>query len=438
MGVGIGFLIADISLKKVQKKYPFLKVVDISGLEEDPAIWGKNFPYQYESYRRTVDMERTRHGGSEAIPRLPSSDDPRNSVTQSKLEKDPRFVKMWAGYAFSHDFREERGHAYMLQDQMHTKRHEYSAQPGACLNCHASTYATMVKLGEGDLDKGFQKLNSMSYEQGIKHVNHPISCIDCHDPKNMQLRITRPAFKKGIAKFKKVKFGLDNYDVNKQATHQEMRTFVCAQCHVEYHFKGNGKELSFPWDEGLKGDEILAHYQKIGFKDWTHEFTGAAALKAQHPEFEMYSQGPHARAGVSCVDCHMPFERVGAAKVTNHHVRSPLLSVNKSCQTCHHRSQEDLEQSVYDIQKKHIEMRDKTMDALMEYIDAIIAAKKEGVSAQRLEKVLDFQRQAQFLIDFVEAENSAGFHAPQEAARLMVEAMDKIRRGEKELRNLRK
>src|SRR5690606_30654085 len=144
---------------------------------------------------------------------------PRSIVAQQKLEEDVRLKRMWAGYAFSHDFREERGHAYMLEDQVFTKRQEFSPQPGACINCHASTYVTMYKLGEGDLMKGFHALNKMPYNEAHKHVKHPVSCIDCHNPDNMELRVTRPAFMEGIKKFKKTQ-GIANYDVNKSATRQ--------------------------------------------------------------------------------------------------------------------------------------------------------------------------------------------------------------------------
>jgi nitrite reductase (cytochrome c-552) len=126
-----------------------------------------------------------------------------------------------------------------------------------------------------------------------------------------------------------------DYDVNRDASRQEMRTYVCAQCHVEYYFAGDEKLLTYPWHKGLLVEEIEAYYDEIGFSDWTHGITGARLLKAQHPEFEMWSQGTHGRAGVACADCHMPYRRVGAMKVSDHHVRSPLLDVAASCQTCH-------------------------------------------------------------------------------------------------------
>ena len=299
LAVGGAALLVNILERKQEARNPFYRVVELNDETQDPEIWGKNFPLQYDGYRRTVDMIRTRFGGSEALPRTPTNADPRSIVAQSKLEEDQRLKVMWAGYAFSEDFREERGHAYMLADQTFTRRQLFAPQPGACIHCHASVYVPYKKLGDGDLIKGFERMNPMPYSEARKLVSHPIACIDCHDPQTMQLRVTRPAFIEGIRALK-IAQGVEDYDVNTMATRQEMRTFVCGQCHVEYYFKGAEKRLVYPWSKGLKVENILAYYDEIGFKDWTHADSGAPALKAQHPEFEMWSQGIHARSGVAC------------------------------------------------------------------------------------------------------------------------------------------
>jgi len=325
--LGITALLINIFERKQESKNPFFRVVELTDETEDASIWGKNFPLQYDGYKRTVDMVRTKYGGSEAVPRTPTQADPRSIVAQSKLEQDPRLKIIWAGYAFSKDFREERGHAYMLEDQTFTERQIAAPQPGTCMHCHASLYVAYRKLGNGDLIKGFEKMNQMPYFEARKHVQHPISCIDCHDPKTMQLRVTRPGFLEGMKTLKAAQ-GIKNYDVNTMATRQEMRSFVCGQCHVEYYFKGKEKRLVYPWANGLKVDEIMAYYDQNQHKDWVHKETGAEVLKAQHPEFEMWNQGIHARAGVACADCHMPYKREGAMKISDHHVRSPLLNIN--------------------------------------------------------------------------------------------------------------
>jgi nitrite reductase (cytochrome c-552) len=366
-------LLVTIVERKQEAQNPFYRVVDLTEDTEDPAVWGKNFPLQYDGYRRTVDQQRTRYGGSEAVPRTPSDADPRSIVAQSRLEEDPRLKTMWAGYAFATDFREERGHAYMLDDQTFTER------------------------------------------------------------QTMQLRVTRPGFLEGIRAVKAAQ-GTPNYDPNTMASRQEMRAFVCGQCHVEYYFKGPEKRLTYPWDKGLKADEILSYYQENQFRDWVHAETGAPTLKAQHPEFEMWNQGVHGRSGVTCPDCHMPYQREGAMKVSDHHVRSPLLNVNRACQTCHRWSEDELVTRVHMIQDRTFQIRNLAMDALVALISDLKAARDGGVPDAQLAVARDEQRQAQFLLDFIEAENSMGFHASQESMRILALSIDHTRKGQVALR----
>jgi nitrite reductase (cytochrome c-552) len=429
--IGVALLM-NIFERKQEARNPFYRVVELTGDTEDPAVWGKNFPLQYDDYRRTVDQVRTRFGGSEAEPRTPTRADPRSVVSQSRIEEDPRLKTMWAGYAFAKDFREERGHAYMLDDQIFTERQQVAQQPGTCIQCHASVYVPYKKAGNGDLIEGFEKLNQMPYFEARKLVSHPVACIDCHDPSTMQLRVTRPGFIEGIRAFKAAQ-GVQNYDVNKQATRQEMRAYVCGQCHVEYYFKGPEKRLVYPWAKGLKVEEILAYYDEAQFKDWTHAETDAPALKAQHPEFEMWNQGIHARSGVACADCHMPYKREGALKISDHHVRSPVLNINRACQTCHKWPEEELKARVEAVQERTYKLRNVAMDALVDLIQDLKAAKGAGKTDSELLRAQDFQRKAQFYLDFVEAENSTGFHAPQEAARILGESIDFSRKGQKTL-----
>lgn len=207
---------------------------------------------------------------------------------------------------------------------------------------------------------------------------------------------------------------------------------------MEYYFKGDQKRLTFPWHKGNKVENILAYYDEVGFKDWTHAETGAPTLKAQHPEFEMWSQGIHAKSGVSCADCHMPYTRVGAHKVSDHHIQSPLLNVNKACQTCHKWSEPELTERVHTIQDRTYKMRDLAMSALVDLIADIKAAKAAGRTDAELAEARDFQRKAQFYVDYVEAENSMGFHAPQEAVRILGESIDFSRKGQNAVRNLSK
>src|SRR5688572_6587405 len=146
-------LFTNIMERKQEAQNPFFRVVELTDETDDPAIWGKNFPLQYDGYLRTVDQTRTRYGGSEALHRTPTEADPRSVVAQSRLEEDPRLKTMWDGYAFSKDFREERGHAYMLDDQIFTERQQVVKQPGTCIHCHGSVYVPYKKAGGGDLMK---------------------------------------------------------------------------------------------------------------------------------------------------------------------------------------------------------------------------------------------------------------------------------------------
>lgn len=413
---------------KESEAYPVNDDVD------DPAVWGKIFPLQYELYLKTVDMQRTKYGGSEAMPHAPTQADPRSVVAQSKVEEDPGLKAMWQGYAFAADFREERGHAYMLEDQTYTKRQVVVAQPGACMNCHASTYVAYKKEGDGDITKGFEKINALPYGDAIKLVKHPVACIDCHDSQTLALRVTRPAFIEGMRAFKASQ-GIKDYDVNKQATPQEMRAYVCGQCHVEYYFKGAERRLVFPWSKGLKVEDIQAYYDEAGFRDWTHKDTGAPALKAQHPEFELWSQGVHARSGVTCSDCHMPQVKYKDSTLTDHWVRSPVLNLKSACLGCHQRhdakiTEQQLKDRVEEIQDRHWKLRQDAMTALVGLIDDLKAARRAGKSDADLKTALYLQRRAQFYLDFIEAENSTGFHAPQEAARVLGESINFARQGQ--------
>jgi nitrite reductase (cytochrome c-552) len=464
-GAGIAMLLQNINQRQFEARQTHFKVVEVDETTTDPAVWGRNFPSQFDSYRRTVDMERTRHGGSEADPHDAA-------LTYSKIEADPRLKTMWHGYAFAVDFREERGHAYMLQDQKDTERVKVVQQPGACVHCHASTTVAYRQAGlaagaAGDggepllsegglaqLHKGFEAMCAMPWDQAVEKVEHPVTCIDCHDPGTMELRVTRPGFMNGIAALAASDDPLPHlpsierwrkgkrdqpYDANTLASRQEMRSFVCAQCHVEYYFHGDGKLVTFPWHNGLKAEQILAYYEEPAFKDgqpfkdWTHKDTGAPVVKAQHPEFELWSQGTHARAGVSCADCHMPYVREGAVKVSSHHVRSPLLDVARSCQTCHRTSEEELLARVETIQDRTKGIMDRALDALSDLIGDLKQARAEGFEDPRLAPALQLQREASWRIDFVNAENSMGFHAPQEAVRLLGEAADLARQGQIQL-----
>jgi len=423
-------LLTNIFERTQEARQPFVRVTEVTEETTDPKVWGLNWPAEYDSYLKTSLPTTTKYGGRG----MGVSD---QGPAEQKLERDPWLRRIFAGYAFSIDYRDRRGHYYSLFDQEQTRRVTERSQPGACLHCHVSILPLYRFAGQGDIQKGFEIISGMPYQKahamvddkGQPLVQHPMACLDCHDPKTMALRVTRPGFLNGI-KALKAKEGLLDYDPNRDASRREMRSFVCGQCHVEYYFKGPGKIVTYPWANGLRVEDIEAYYDAEGFTDWTHAETGTKVLKAQHPEFEVWNQGIHARAGVACADCHMPYERVGALKLSDHWVRSPLLNINRACQTCHMVPETELAGRVLTIQDRHHALLERAAKATTDLLDAIVAAKNAEATEADLKDVAALHRKAQWRLDFVAAENSMGFHAPQELARILGEGIDYARQGQ--------
>ena len=139
-------LLVNIFERKSEANTPYMRLVEVTEDDTDPAKWGINWPRQYDSYQRTALATRTRfggHGGSEALP-------------EQKIERDPWLKRMFLGYAFSIDYRDRRGHAYMLEDQEQTQR-QTKPQSGSCLHCHAAIMPLYRELGDGDAVKGFEE-----------------------------------------------------------------------------------------------------------------------------------------------------------------------------------------------------------------------------------------------------------------------------------------
>jgi nitrite reductase (cytochrome c-552) len=445
---GVTALLINIFQRKLEQQNPYVRLVEVGEDDTDPAKWGRNWPAQYDGFRRTAFPTRTRfggHGGSEALP-------------EEKIVRDPWLKRMFQGYAFAIDYRDRRGHAHMLEDQETTGRLS-KPQSGSCLHCHASVMPLYRALGQGDAMKGFEETFKFGYQELNQKLHdsghaHPVSCGDCHDPKDMALRVTRPGFIRGIAalaasnvptpaqpSIELWRSGAREhaYDPNRDASRNELRSYVCGQCHVEYYCSTK-MPLVFPWGKGLKVEEIEAYWDETkfpdgaAFYDYAHAETKAEVIKAQHPEFELWSQGIHARSGVSCADCHMPYMREGASKISDHWVRSPLLNVNRACQTCHRAGEDEMKARVELIQQRNYDLLQRGGIAIVELIDALASAQGSGAPAEKLQAAQMLQRKAQWRLDFIAAENSMGFHAPQEAARVLAEAIDYARQGELSLR----
>ncbi len=193
-----------------------------------------------------------------------------------------------------------------------------------------------------------------------------------------------------------------------------MRTVVCANCHVEYYFAGEGKYLTFPWDNGTKVEEMWQYYTEVGFSDWVYPDAQTPMIKAQHPEYEMCTAGStHYNAGVSCADCHMPYVREGAAKYSVHDIHSPLLNPTLACGQCH-TDTDSVVRRVNLIQEQAFNTKIAAEDAIIDAVNAIKAATANSSSnAALLDEARLLHRQAQFYWDYVSAENSMGFHNPE-------------------------
>jgi nitrite reductase (cytochrome c-552) len=392
---GLGALLLNIQERRSEALEFPLQVVPIAENELDPAVWGNNFPREYDSFKRTQDdTVRTKYGGS---------------VPYDKLEVYPALRKLYSGYAFAEEYNAARGHYWALIDQKETRRQEVVKQPGACANCHAAEAPQLIR------EMGWENFNRTPYADIADKLHLGTSCADCHDPDTMALRITRPAFENAMAAR-----GVDW----RQASRQEMRIYVCAQCHVEYYFAGENKVLTFPWTQGFKVEEIEAYYDQLGFTDWKHKEAGSPLLKMQHPEFELFSTSLHFNSGVTCADCHMPYVREGAVKVSDHWLRSPITNIAKACQTCHRQSEEELVERIYTIQDRTVDLTQRAGQALSDAVDAIAAAQAAGATEEQLASARNLHRRGQMRWDFVSSENSTGFHSPQEAARILGEAID--------------
>lgn len=470
-------MFANITQRKIEAGSPVLRIANLDETTIDPAEWGKNFPRQHDGYVRTADNPRARFSWSEGLPARVAeaaagakAGDPLSKKATSKLDEDPRLRVIFNGYAFAIDYRERRGHAFMLHDQRETRRVTEKPQPGACMNCHASNVLAyreagikagapgaigdplLSAAGQAQLFKGWEQINPMKYAEATQLVSHPVTCLDCHDPVSLKLRITKPAFLEGIANLAKSADPVPHlpsieqwrrgdrkadYNPNDLATRQEMRSMSCAQCHVEYYFKGEQKRLTFPWHNGLKIEQMEKYYDDVGWKDWKHANSGADVLKAQHPEFELWSQGIHARSGVACADCHMPYKREGAMKFSDHQIKTPLADVARSCQTCHNYAESEILARVDVIQQRTKAQLDRAEIAVVDLIKAIEMAKSAGASDAQLASPRALQRKAQWRADFMNAENSMGFHAPGESLRILGEAIDFARQGQVEVAKLR-
>jgi nitrite reductase (cytochrome c-552) len=386
----------------------FQPLVEIKPMEPDSSIWGQNFPNQWSSFQKTATNNvDTTYGGSSQF---------------SWLKRDPRQVILFAGYPFSKDYNDDRGHANALTDVQKTKRlnlnhdDETKTTHATCYSCKSSNNPSLWA------EMGMEAYDKMFFDQMTPRIDYSIGCANCHEAGTMRLIVTNPALEEALKAQ-----GKDW----RTFTRQEMRTVVCANCHVEYYFKGDGKYLTFPWAKGTNIDQIISYYEESGFKDWEYPDTKTPMLKAQHPEYEFFTaDSTHFKAGVACADCHMPYVSEGAAKYSSHDVHSPLLNPEASCGQCH-TDTEYVIRRVNLIQEQVATTKQSTEDAIIDAINAIKgAAADPKADAALLDQARNLHRKAQFMWDFVSAENSTGFHNPEYALKILAESTNLARQAQ--------
>jgi len=399
----LGLVVSSLMERKAEVVTIFNnKRVEIKDGEANNAKYKDNYPREFETWEQTLNTDfKSEFNGNEAV---------------DALEARPEMVVLWAGYAFAKDYGTPRGHMHAVEDITKSLRtgapmnDTDGPQPSTCWTCKSPDVPRMMN------EMGVENFYNNKWGALGKEIVNPIGCADCHEATNMNLRISRPALKEALAR--------QGVDVEK-ASLQDMRSLVCAQCHVEYYFKGDGKYLTFPWDKGFTVEDMEAYYDELNYADYTHKLSKAPILKAQHPDWELAKMGIHGQRGVSCADCHMPYKAEGGVKFSDHHVQSPLAMIDRTCQTCHRETEETLKQNVYERQYKAVEVRNRLEKELAKaHIEAKFAW-DNGATEEQMAEALQLIRQAQWRWDFGVASHGAAFHAPQETTRILSNGLDK-------------
>ena len=411
--VGVVFVLGMLAASITQRRAEIASVmnnkkVEITGIEARNEVFAVNYPREYETWTQTADTTfQSEFNGSSVV---------------DVLEERPEMVILWAGYAFSKDYGTPRGHMHAVNDVNHTLRtgspmtEEDGPQPATCWTCKSPDVPRLMD------SVGVAEFYNKPWAHWGHEIVNPIGCADCHDAETMDLKISRPALVEGF----------EHGNDIQEATHQEMRSLACAQCHVEYYFTTEGNTLS-SWHNGTSMEGAEQYYDSIGFADYTHALSKAPIIKAQHPDYEIFKTGIHAQRGVSCADCHMPYVSEGGVKYSSHHIRSPLASINNTCQVCHRESEEDLRNAVFERQRSAVEIRNLVEKELAAaHIEAQFAW-EQGASETQMEDALQLIRQAQWRWDYAVASHGGSFHSPVEFQRILSHGLDRAHKARFEI-----
>ena len=392
--VVLGLLIVSVTERRAEAVKRAV-LFEIKPAEMDAAAWGRNFPRQYESWKRTQDTSFiTKYGGSRS---------------RDYLRATPEYIVLFAGLGFAKEYGQARGHWYSVEDVLKSARIDENTA-ATCWHCKSPDAPRLMK------EMGVEAFSVKKLHELKDQVTHTISCYDCHDETTLELRSLRPAVLEGFKSHGK--------DMN-ELTHQEKRSVVCAQCHSTYHFAEQTKLVTFPWSKGLSAENVEDYYKETGFSDWTHPISKVRMIKTRHPDYELYTTSTHYARNVSCADCHLPYKTEGAEKFSDHHIRSPLDDIPSTCVVCHRWSEADSRKQVEVIQDKVKEVRDRGLAMLMKAHFDIAACMEAGATDEELTTVRDELRFAQMHWDFVASSNAMGFHAPQESQRILATALDR-------------
>jgi nitrite reductase (cytochrome c-552) len=399
---GLGFCAVVLAAVVVQsfviKPPTTIKLAKLPAGEYDPAVWGRYYPLEYESYRKNLEMSPSPTGFG-------------GSLKVQKSDKEPELLMNFKGMPFSKDYSEDRGHPYSIEDLKSSKR-VTPQSVGACMTCKTPYIIDIFK-------QKWWEYAHLPLSELLLQAKHPISCASCHDPATMKLTVTNPAFIEAMQR--------KGVDVSK-ASREEMRSFVCGQCHAEYYFEPKTKKVVFPWDKGYLPEQMYAYYgeKPAGFEqDWIHPDSQAKMLKAQHPDFETWAGGVHGKSGVSCADCHMPFVLKNGQKYSSHWVTSPMRNVQGSCGTCHAQSADLLLERVKTEQSNIFQLQHIAGLTVARAHEVIGKASATATADQAgLVKARELVRKAQWFWDIVAAENGMGFHNPDQDMNTLGRSID--------------
>lgn len=393
-----------------------VKTVNIPDGEIDPEVWGKAYPEEYELWKKTAEAVTARRS------KYKTGMDG-GAVSVDKLSEFPYMALLFNGWGFGVEYNEPRGHAYMVRDQLDIDATRIGAG-GVCLSCKSPYSVGLQKeMGVEYYRRAFGEVLAKIPE---KNRELGVACIDCHDNRDLSLRISR-----GFTLLNALKtMGADPAKL----TRQEMRSAVCAQCHVTYNIPKDKENKSvglyFPWQNSKVGaitvENIIRQIRSDEtVKEWKQTVTGFKLGFIRHPEYEFWTyNSTHYKAGASCADCHMPYTVAGLYKVSDHRVMSPVQADMKACRQCHAESADWLRERVFSIQDRTVSLMIRagyqcaTVAKLFETTHKVQTEGKE-IDKDLYDKAKDFYEEAFYRSLFMGAENSVGFHNPTEGLRIL-------------------